>query len=195
MGSSRPARAGGAIDIPGFGPGRAPRGKTFGTISAEVFSFASVGPEPRRSHARSAGRAAVGERAVSAELTPWIVFLVAVAALLAIDLGVLGRRGGVMSTKTALLWSAMWIGLGLSFSLAVWGWRGADGRPGVPGRLPHRGVAEHRQPLRLPARLRLPRHRPAATSARCSSGASSGRSSCAACSSSPAWPCSSASPG
>jgi tellurite resistance protein TerC len=61
---------------------------------------------------------------MSAGLTPWIVFLVAVAALLAIDLGALGRRG-VMSTKTALLWSAMWIVLGLSFSLAVWGWRGS----------------------------------------------------------------------
>jgi tellurite resistance protein TerC len=63
---------------------------------------------------------------VSAGLTPWIVFLVAVAALLFVDLGVLGRRGGVMSTKKALLWSAMWIGLGLAFSLAVWGWRGAE---------------------------------------------------------------------
>ena len=62
---------------------------------------------------------------MSAELTPWIVFLVAVAALLAIDLGVLGRRGGVISTKKALVWSAMWIGLGLSFSLAVWAWRGS----------------------------------------------------------------------
>jgi tellurite resistance protein TerC len=61
---------------------------------------------------------------VSAELTPWIVFLVAVAALLAIDLGVSRRRGDVMSTKTALLWSAVWIGLGLSFSLGVWGWHG-----------------------------------------------------------------------
>ena len=63
---------------------------------------------------------------MSAGLTPWIVFLVAVAALLVIDLGVLGRRGEVMSTKKALLWSGLWIGLGLSFSLAVWGWRGAE---------------------------------------------------------------------
>ena len=61
---------------------------------------------------------------MSAEFTPWVVFLIAVAALLAMDLGVLGRRG-VMSTRTALLWSAVWIGLGLSFALAVWGWLGA----------------------------------------------------------------------
>ena len=110
---------------------------------------------------RCAERATVGERAVSAELTPWIVFLVAVAALLAIDLGVLGRRGGVMSTQTALLWSAMWIGLGPLVLARRVGLAGVGGRAGVPRRLPHRGVAEHRQPLRLPARLRLPRHRPA----------------------------------
>lgn len=59
-----------------------------------------------------------------AELTPWVVFLVAVAALLIIDIGVLGRRGETMSTRSALIWSAIWISLGLSFSLAVWALRG-----------------------------------------------------------------------
>jgi len=59
-----------------------------------------------------------------AELTPWVVFLVGVAALLILDIGVLSRRSEIMSTRSALLWSAMWIALGLSFSLAVWAWRG-----------------------------------------------------------------------
>ena len=59
------------------------------------------------------------------DLVPWVVFIVAVLALLTLDLGVLGRRQAVMSTRRALAWSAVWIGLGLSFSLAVWGWRGA----------------------------------------------------------------------
>ena len=59
------------------------------------------------------------------DLVPWVVFVVAVVALLTLDLGVLGRRQAVMSTRRALAWSAVWIGLGLSFSLAVWGWRGA----------------------------------------------------------------------
>ena len=62
---------------------------------------------------------------MSGGLVPWVVFVAAVATLLVIDLGVLGRRGEAMSTKTALAWSAMWIGLGLSFSLAVWRWFGA----------------------------------------------------------------------
>lgn len=59
-----------------------------------------------------------------AEFTPWIAFLVGVAALLILDIGVVGRRGETMTTRSALIWSAIWISLGLSFSLAVWAWRG-----------------------------------------------------------------------
>jgi tellurite resistance protein TerC len=59
-----------------------------------------------------------------ADLTPWIVFLVGVAALLILDIGVLSRRSEIMTTRSALAWSAVWISLGLSFSLAVWAWRG-----------------------------------------------------------------------
>ena len=59
-----------------------------------------------------------------AEVTPWVVFLVGVAVLLIVDLGVVGRRGETMPTRTALAWSAVWISFGLSFSLAVWAWRG-----------------------------------------------------------------------
>ena len=59
-----------------------------------------------------------------AELTPWVVFLVGVAALLILDIGVLGRRSETMTTRSALAWSAIWVSLGLSFSLAVWAWRG-----------------------------------------------------------------------
>ena len=59
-----------------------------------------------------------------AELTPWVVFLVGVAALLILDIGVLSRRSATMTTRSALAWSAIWVSLGLSFSLAVWAWRG-----------------------------------------------------------------------
>jgi hypothetical protein len=59
-----------------------------------------------------------------AQLTPWVVFLVGVAALLTLDIGVLSRRNETMTTRSALIWSAVWISLGLSFSLAVWAWRG-----------------------------------------------------------------------
>jgi tellurite resistance protein TerC len=63
---------------------------------------------------------------VNAGLTPWIVFIAAVATLLTIDLAVVGRGGKAMSTRSAYLWSALWITLGLSFSLAVWAWRGSQ---------------------------------------------------------------------
>ncbi|MFA4964955.1 MAG: TerC family protein [Thermoleophilia bacterium] len=63
---------------------------------------------------------------MSSELTPWIVFFTIVTTALAIDLGVVGRKGKVMSTRTALAWSAVWIALGLSFSFAVWYWRGGE---------------------------------------------------------------------
>ena len=60
----------------------------------------------------------------TAQLTPWVVFLVGVATLLILDIGVLSRRSETMTTRSALIWSAVWISLGLSFSLAVWAWRG-----------------------------------------------------------------------
>lgn len=63
---------------------------------------------------------------MNAELTPWVVFFVIVATALAIDLGVVGRKSAVMSTRTALAWSAVWIAFGLSFSFAVWYWRGGE---------------------------------------------------------------------
>lgn len=62
---------------------------------------------------------------LTASLVPWIVFLAAVVALLAVDLVVQGRRSDAMPTRTALLWSGVWIALGLAFALAVWEWRGA----------------------------------------------------------------------
>lgn len=60
-----------------------------------------------------------------AQLTPWVVFLVGAAALLGLDIGILGRRSATMTTRSALAWSAIWVSLGLSFARAVWAWRGA----------------------------------------------------------------------
>lgn len=62
---------------------------------------------------------------MTSNTVPWIVFAALIVTLLVVDLGVLGRRGQVMTPRTALAWSALWIGFGLSFSLAVWAWRGA----------------------------------------------------------------------
>src|SRR4051812_38445701 len=67
----------------------------------------------------------------------WIGFILFVFFLLALDLGVFHRKAHVVSTREALGWSALWISLGLAFSVFVYfgyenHWRGlglsTDGR-------------------------------------------------------------------
>src|SRR5512141_1556713 len=50
----------------------------------------------------------------------WIGFVVFVLFLLALDLGVFNRKAHVIGVKEALGWSALWIALGLSFSVFVY---------------------------------------------------------------------------
>jgi tellurite resistance protein TerC len=50
----------------------------------------------------------------------WIGFIAFVLALLALDLGVFHRKAHVVSIKEALGWSAVWVALGLSFSVFVY---------------------------------------------------------------------------
>ena len=50
----------------------------------------------------------------------WIGFLIFVALLLALDLGVFHRHAHVVSTKEALSMSAVWIGFGLLFAVFIY---------------------------------------------------------------------------
>ncbi len=50
----------------------------------------------------------------------WLGFLGLIAALLALDLGVLNRRAHVISIKEALGWTAFWIALALIFNAGVY---------------------------------------------------------------------------
>jgi len=50
----------------------------------------------------------------------WLVFGVAVAGMLVLDLGVFHRRAHKVSIREALVWSAVWIALALLFALGVW---------------------------------------------------------------------------
>lgn len=50
----------------------------------------------------------------------WIGFLLFILAMLALDLGVFHRKSHIVSIKEALTWSAVWIALGLSFSLFIY---------------------------------------------------------------------------
>jgi tellurite resistance protein TerC len=56
----------------------------------------------------------------------WVVFFSIVATVLAIDLFFVGRKGEVIKTRTAYAWSAVWISIGLGFSVLVYVWYGAE---------------------------------------------------------------------
>ena len=50
----------------------------------------------------------------------WTVFIAFVLLMLALDLGVFHRKAHVVKVREALLWSIMWITLGVSFSIFVY---------------------------------------------------------------------------
>jgi tellurite resistance protein TerC len=50
----------------------------------------------------------------------WCGFIVFVLAILALDLGVFHRRAHVVSIREALAWSAVWVTLGIAFSVFVY---------------------------------------------------------------------------
>ena len=56
----------------------------------------------------------------------WGLFGALVLAMLALDLGALRRSTGEQSLRSAALWSAAWIGLGLGFGVIVFSLYGAD---------------------------------------------------------------------
>jgi len=60
------------------------------------------------------------------DLIPWIAFLVLVAGLLALDLGVFNRDAHAPSRKEALAWSGVWIGVALLFNAGVYLFRGTE---------------------------------------------------------------------
>jgi tellurite resistance protein TerC len=54
----------------------------------------------------------------------WILFNVFVLVMLALDLGVFNRRAHEVHFREALMWSAMWVGLALTFAVVVYFWHG-----------------------------------------------------------------------
>jgi tellurite resistance protein TerC len=56
----------------------------------------------------------------------WIGFTLFVLVLLALDLGVFHRRAHEIRAKEALIWSGVWVGLALLFSLLVLYWFGGQ---------------------------------------------------------------------
>ncbi len=68
----------------------------------------------------------------------WCGFVVLVALLLWLDLGVLNRKAHVIRTREALRWTAFWVSVSLAFSVFVYylyqrNWFGIGLGPGEPG--------------------------------------------------------------
>jgi tellurite resistance protein TerC len=55
----------------------------------------------------------------------WVGFNVVVALLIAIDLGVVQRRGGVLTARGAAAWTAVWVSLSMAFCAGLWVYRGS----------------------------------------------------------------------
>jgi len=54
------------------------------------------------------------------DLLPWAAFLAMVGIMLALDLGVFHRNAHEVGRREALIWSVVWIGLGLVFNAGVY---------------------------------------------------------------------------
>jgi len=59
-------------------------------------------------------------------LWPWIIFIVFVLGLLALDLGVFNRRPHAVRFREAAVWSAFWVALSLAFNLGIYWRMGAE---------------------------------------------------------------------
>ena len=55
----------------------------------------------------------------------WVGFTAFVVAMLAIDL-LLDRRKGAPTLRRSIVWSLVWIGLGVGFAGILWAWQGGD---------------------------------------------------------------------
>jgi tellurite resistance protein TerC len=72
--------------------------------------------------------AETGETFASFEVAPWAwaAFVGLVVVLLVADLLLVHRTAHVISFREAAIESAVWIALGLSFTLVMWGWHGGQ---------------------------------------------------------------------
>lgn len=60
------------------------------------------------------------------EASFWIIFNISILTLLILDLFVFNKGNKVVTTKSALKWSAFWVGLALAFNVFVYFWKGQE---------------------------------------------------------------------
>jgi len=75
-------------------------------------------------------------------ITPWLALGGAIIVLLAVDLLVVGRRGGVMSFRAASVTSVVWVLIALAFGAILWAASGAeDGQAYIAGYLVEKSLS------------------------------------------------------
>ncbi len=60
------------------------------------------------------------------DILPWVLFLLFILAMLAIDLGVFHREAHVVQRKEALTWYGVWVSLAALFNLGIYYFRGSQ---------------------------------------------------------------------
>lgn len=60
------------------------------------------------------------------DLLPWVLFLVFVGGMLALDLGVFHKDAHEITRREAVAWSGVWIGLAIVFNIGVYAFRGSE---------------------------------------------------------------------
>lgn len=63
---------------------------------------------------------------VENQIIIWSGFIIFIFLMLAIDLGIFHKKAHEIEIKEALIWSAVWVGLSLTFNVAIYFWRGPD---------------------------------------------------------------------
>jgi len=63
---------------------------------------------------------------MTTEFSFWIIFLLFIALMLALDLGVFHRKAHAISFKESLLWTMVWVGLAMTFNVIIYFWKGPE---------------------------------------------------------------------
>ena len=63
---------------------------------------------------------------MTTDLSFWIFFILFIALMMALDLGVFHRKSHVVTFKESLAWTIVWMGLAMTFNIIIYLWKGPD---------------------------------------------------------------------
>lgn len=63
---------------------------------------------------------------MTTELLFWIFFILFIALMMALDLGVFHRKSHIVTFKESLAWTLVWMGLAMTFNAIIYLWKGPD---------------------------------------------------------------------